>query len=67
VLAQPVRRMAEVAMRLLLARINGRRRRPRHEVFPFELRVRGSCGTRVSPASHLRPADGFGDVTKERN
>jgi LacI family transcriptional regulator len=45
VLAQPVRRMADAAMRLLLARIGGRRRRPRHEVFPFELLVRGSCGT----------------------
>jgi LacI family transcriptional regulator len=45
VLAQPVRRMAEVSMRLLLDRIAGRRKRPRHEVFPFELRVRGSCGT----------------------
>jgi LacI family transcriptional regulator len=44
VLAQPVRRMAEAAMGLLLDRIAGRRERPRHEVFPFELRVRGSCG-----------------------
>jgi LacI family transcriptional regulator len=49
VLAQPVRRMAEVAMRLLLARIAGRRKRPRHEVFPFELRVRGSCGVAGEP------------------
>jgi DNA-binding LacI/PurR family transcriptional regulator len=44
-----VRRMAEVAMRLLLARIAGRRKRPRHEVFPFELRVRGSCGVAGEP------------------
>jgi LacI family transcriptional regulator len=45
VLAQPVRRMAGAAMRLLLERIGGRRKRVRHDVFPFELRVRGSCGT----------------------
>jgi LacI family transcriptional regulator len=45
VLAQPVRRMAEAAMELVLARIGGHRKRPRHEVFPFELLVRGSCGT----------------------
>lgn len=45
VLAQPVRHMAEAAMQLLLERIGGRRARPRHEVFQFELRVRGSCGT----------------------
>lgn len=46
VLAQPVRAMADAAMRLLLERIGGRRKRVRHEVFPCELRVRGSCGTR---------------------
>jgi LacI family transcriptional regulator len=45
VLAQPVRAMAGAAMRLLLDRIEGGRREPRHEVFEFELRVRGSCGT----------------------
>jgi LacI family transcriptional regulator len=45
VLAQPVRRMADAAMRRLFERITGRRKRPRHDVFPFELRVRGSCGT----------------------
>ncbi|MGH2761249.1 MAG: LacI family DNA-binding transcriptional regulator [Thermoleophilaceae bacterium] len=49
VLAQPVRDMADTAMRLLLGRIAGRPRKPRHEVFPLELRVRGSCGSaRVS-------------------
>lgn len=45
VLAQPVRSMADAAMRLLLARIGGHGGAPRHELFPFELRVRGSCGT----------------------
>jgi LacI family transcriptional regulator len=43
-LAQPVRRMAHEAMRLLLARIARRRRTPRRVVFDFELRVRRSCG-----------------------
>jgi DNA-binding LacI/PurR family transcriptional regulator len=45
VLAQPVRAMADAAMRLLLERISGQRTEPRHEVFPCELRLRGSCGT----------------------
>lgn len=49
VLAQPVRRMADAAMRLLLERVSRRRKRVRHEVFPFELRVRGSCGTAGTP------------------
>jgi LacI family transcriptional regulator len=49
VLAQPVRRMADAAMRLLLERISGRRKRVRHDVFEFELRVRGSCGTAGTP------------------
>jgi LacI family transcriptional regulator len=48
-LAQPVRRMADEAVRLLLARI-GRApsRSPRRAVYEFELRVRRSCGTRIS-------------------
>ena len=45
VLAQPVRAMADAAMRLLLERIGGAGGAPTHELFPFELRVRGSCGT----------------------
>jgi DNA-binding LacI/PurR family transcriptional regulator len=45
VLAQPVRAMAETAVGLLLERVTGRRDAPRQEVFRFELRVRGSCGT----------------------
>jgi DNA-binding LacI/PurR family transcriptional regulator len=47
VLAQPVRQMAETAMGLLLERIGGQPREPRHPVFPFELRVRGSAGTQA--------------------
>jgi LacI family transcriptional regulator len=45
VLAQPVRAMADAAMRLLLERIERRRGEPRHERYSFELRVRGSSGT----------------------
>ena len=45
VLAQPVRPMAEAAVRLLLERVTGRRDIPHQEVFQFELRVRGSSGT----------------------
>jgi DNA-binding LacI/PurR family transcriptional regulator len=46
-LAQPVRRMANEAVRLLLARIGrARRRAPRRVVYEFELRVRRSCGLR---------------------
>jgi DNA-binding LacI/PurR family transcriptional regulator len=47
VLAQPVRAMADAAMRLLLERMEQRDGERRHEVFPFELRVRGSCGSRT--------------------
>ena len=42
-LAQPVRRMAQMAMELVLERIAGRRE-PRRIVLPMELRVRSSCG-----------------------
>jgi DNA-binding LacI/PurR family transcriptional regulator len=44
--AQPVRRMAEDAVALLLERVSGARTAPRRSVHPFELRVRSSCGTR---------------------
>ena len=44
-LAQPVRRMAQTAMELVLERIAGRRE-PRRIVLPMELRVRSSCGMR---------------------
>ena len=43
-LAQPVRRMAESAVRLLFERIAGERTSPRCLVFDVELRVRRSCG-----------------------
>lgn len=42
-LAQPVRAMAEAAAQLLLGRLEGRRVRPKRQVFSFELRHRGSC------------------------
>jgi DNA-binding LacI/PurR family transcriptional regulator len=44
--AQPVRRMAEDAVALLLERVSGARTIPRRSVHPFELRIRSSCGTR---------------------
>jgi DNA-binding LacI/PurR family transcriptional regulator len=47
-LAQPVRDMAEAAMALLLERIEGRRVTPERRVFPFELKVRASGGTRTT-------------------
>ncbi len=46
-LAQPVRRMAESVIALLVERLSSGRDRPRHLVFDFELRVRASCGTRT--------------------
>ena len=45
-LAQPARDMADAAMSLLLERIGGQPESPRRLVFPFELKVRASCGTR---------------------
>jgi DNA-binding LacI/PurR family transcriptional regulator len=44
-LAQPVHKMADTAIRMLLERIEGRRLLPERVVFDFELCVRGSCGT----------------------
>ncbi|HEU5430389.1 MAG TPA: LacI family DNA-binding transcriptional regulator [Thermomicrobiales bacterium] len=46
-LAQPVRRMAESAVRLLFERIAEARTAPRCLVFDVELRVRRSCGAAV--------------------
>lgn len=46
-LAQPVRAMAETAMRLLIERIEDRRTEPARVVFPMELRVRRSSGGAV--------------------
>lgn len=45
-LAQPVREMAVCAVDLLFEKIGGRDETPRRVVFDFELRVRGSCGTK---------------------
>jgi LacI family transcriptional regulator len=42
-LAQPVRDMADAAVALLLGRLEGGRKRRKHQVFPFELHHRGSC------------------------
>jgi LacI family transcriptional regulator len=44
VVAQPVRRMAETAIELLLDRIEGRIEQPTRLVLPLELRIRESCG-----------------------
>jgi LacI family transcriptional regulator len=44
-LAQPIRRMVESAIRLLLERIDGDRSEPERMVFDFELRVRDSSRT----------------------
>ena len=49
-LAQPVRALADTAMRLVLERVEGSRAAARRIVMPFELRVRESCGM-------VRPAD----------
>jgi LacI family transcriptional regulator len=46
VVAQPVRRMAETAIHLLLERIEGRRVEPTRIVLPVQLRIRSSCGMR---------------------
>jgi DNA-binding LacI/PurR family transcriptional regulator len=48
-LAQPVRIMAETAMRLLVERLVGRRSEPARVVLPMELRVRRSSGGAVTP------------------
>jgi DNA-binding LacI/PurR family transcriptional regulator len=41
-LAQPVRQMAQSVVALLVDRLNSKDGEPRHVVFDFELRVRGS-------------------------
>jgi LacI family transcriptional regulator len=46
VVAQPVRRMAESAIAVLLERIEHRRDERVHIVLPLELRIRDSCGLR---------------------
>jgi DNA-binding LacI/PurR family transcriptional regulator len=42
-LAQPVRAMADAAVELLFARLDGRRKRSKRQIFDFELHHRGSC------------------------
>ena len=49
-LAQPVREMAAAAAGLLVGRLEGRRSRPKHQVFGFELRHRGSCCRPAGPS-----------------
>jgi LacI family transcriptional regulator len=46
VVAQPVRKMANLAIELLLDRIEGRRSDPTRIVLPLDLRIRASCGMR---------------------
>lgn len=45
-LAQPVKEMADCAVDLLFEEIGGGGESPRKVIFDFELRVRGSCGTK---------------------
>lgn len=49
-LAQPVRQMAECAVRLLFERISGERTKPRTDIFEFNLIVRQSCGAVRAPS-----------------
>ncbi len=53
-LAQPVREIADRAIRMLLGRVRGEREEPERAVFEFELRVRQSCG--CGGRSHPEPA-----------
>ncbi len=50
VVAQPVRKMAEAAIELLLERIERRRTEPVRLILPLDLRIRASCGMRSTPA-----------------
>jgi DNA-binding LacI/PurR family transcriptional regulator len=54
-LAQPVRAMAEAAVRLVLERVTGGRRAVVRLVLPMELRIRRSSGARTRP---VRPRRG---------
>jgi DNA-binding LacI/PurR family transcriptional regulator len=53
-LAQPVRQMAEAAVRLVLERVAGERRDVVRLVLPMELRVRRSSGPRLGPVRTRR-------------
>jgi DNA-binding LacI/PurR family transcriptional regulator len=54
VVAQPVRRMAEAAIELLLKRIEQPHEQPSRVVLPLELRIRVSCGMRLADAERDR-------------
>jgi LacI family transcriptional regulator len=54
VVAQPVRRMAETAIELLLERIKQPHRQHSRVVLPLELRIRASCGMRLAGAELAR-------------
>jgi len=51
VVAQPVRRMAERAIQLLLERIKGHDGPPERIVLPLDLRIRDSCGMRQASST----------------
>lgn len=53
-MAQPGRDMAEAAVTLLFERIAGQEREPKVLRFPFELRIRDSCGARLPGAWRCR-------------
>ncbi|GAC1398374.1 MAG: LacI family DNA-binding transcriptional regulator [Chloroflexota bacterium] len=48
-LAQPVEEMSRALVELLMDRLDSGRVEPIHRVFPFDLRVRESCGARSGP------------------
>jgi DNA-binding LacI/PurR family transcriptional regulator len=54
VVAQPVRRMAETAIELLLGRIERPGEQPSRVVLQLELRIRASCGMRLAGAERAR-------------
>jgi DNA-binding LacI/PurR family transcriptional regulator len=51
VVAQPVRKMAQTAIELLLERVEGRRTEPVRIVLPLDFRIRASCGMRAAQNS----------------
>jgi LacI family transcriptional regulator len=53
VVAQPVRKMAETAIELLLERLERRRTEPERIVLPLDFRIRASCGMRDSSFSSV--------------
>jgi len=56
-LAQPVRQMADCAVRLLFERIGGQRTKATTELFEFELIVRESSGGPISARGHADSSD----------